>query len=49
MKSSTRNLIIIILSGLLLIGGCGYIDFKIWRAGHPDAPTWVYFFKGKHK
>ena len=23
------------------------VDFSIWRAGHPDAPTWVYFLKSE--
>lgn len=47
MKSSTTKLIIAVLLVVILIGGCGYIDYKIWRAGHPDSPTWVYFLKGK--
>lgn len=25
----------------------GFIDFKIWRAEHPDAPTWTYYIRSE--
>lgn len=48
MKSNTVKVIGIISLIILLLGGCGYINFKIWRLQHPNAPTWTYFLKGKH-
>jgi hypothetical protein len=27
----------------ILISGIGFISYKIWRAEHPNAPTWTFF------
>lgn len=26
---------------------CFYVDFKLWRIEHPNAPTWIYWVRGK--
>lgn len=53
-RSVYRN-ICDILRVLLCVGfvigviyGLFWADYKIWRTAHPNAPTWVYFVKGKH-
>lgn len=46
MNKLMREYILPVSVGLLLsvaIGGCKY---KAWRAAHPSAPTWSYFFGG---
>ena len=39
---------LIILGVVALIGGIGFVKYKIWRAEHPQAKTWTFFIqKGK--
>ncbi len=36
--------------GILVAGGIAslfWLDFRVWRAMHPDAPTWTYFASGR--
>ena len=50
MKKLKENLQIalIILGVVALIGGIGFVKYKIWRAEHPQAKTWTFFIpKGK--
>jgi cell division protein FtsB len=45
MKKLKENLqISLIILGLVsIIGGIGYVKYKIWRAEHPQAKTWTFF------
>lgn len=47
MKKLKENLQIglIILGVLALIGGIGFVKYKIWRAEHPQAKTWTFFMQ----
>lgn len=39
------SMIILVICGFL--AGIGYLNYKVWRAEHPDAPTWTYFTSNK--
>ena len=45
MKKLKENLQIalIVLVGVTLIGGIGFVKYKFWRAEHPQAKTWTFF------
>lgn len=50
MKKLKENIqvALIILGVVALIGGIGYVKYKIWRVEHPQAKTWTFFIpKGK--
>jgi hypothetical protein len=32
---------------LLLIAGIGGCKYKLWRAEHPDSPTWTFFIPSR--
>ena len=37
------KMLLVGLGVLLMVIGAGYVDYKIWRAEHPQAATWTYF------
>lgn len=37
------GIICIILMLAILFGGLAFINYKVWRAEHPQAKTWTYF------
>lgn len=41
-KTSLGTTILLITIGVALLF---YLDWKVYRAAHPDAPVWTYFFK----
>ena len=49
MKKQKESLqIALIILGVVLMGGIGFVKYKIWRAEHPQAKTWTFFIpKGK--
>ena len=46
MKETIKTILIFLLV-ILAIAGLFRLDFIVWRAGHPTAPTWVYFLRSK--
>lgn len=36
-----------VLLVVALFAGLWRLDYVIWRAAHPQAPTWTYFFSGR--
>jgi hypothetical protein len=34
---------LIVIGMLVVIGGIGFVKYKIWRAEHPQADTWTFF------
>lgn len=35
--------LLVVITFLVVIAGLCFVDYYIWRKGHPNAPTWVYF------
>ena len=42
-KNEIKGCLVAILIFCVLLG-IGYLNFKIWRAAHPEAKTWTYIF-----
>ena len=39
----------IITAFLAIIGGIGFVKYKIWRAEHPNGATWTFFIPSGRK
>ncbi len=47
-QKESLQMALIILGVVVLVGGIGFVKYKIWRAEHPQAKTWTFFVpKGK--
>lgn len=47
-QKESLQIALIILGMVVLVGGIGFVKYKIWRAEHPQAKTWTFFVsKGK--
>ena len=38
--------VLAVLIGAAVIGGCFYLHFHVWRLLHPTAPVWTYIVRG---
>jgi len=38
---------LIIIAFVAIVASVGFLNYKIWRAEHPQAATWTFFIRNK--
>jgi hypothetical protein len=46
MKKGHYYGLLILLGSLLFIGGCSYIDYRVFRAKWPERSLWIWVWSG---
>ena len=38
---------LIIMAFVTIVASVGFLNYKVWRAEHPQAATWTFFIRNK--